>query len=188
MNRSELSELLRSDFDKALSMDHAKPRVLRRKLDVLTQAGFLSVVVYRLGHEAHRRGWYPLARLAYLVNVVLFGAEIYPQARIGARFVVAHPVGIAIGAGVVMGADVSVYKGASVGTAGMKDPTKDGFPTIGDRCQLFDGAKLFGPIEVGDNCRIGANTLLMCSIPAGTTVVAPTSEIIEPRASLHHTG
>ena len=175
---SSVRKLLVADFEALIGIDHVKHRGLRRTFDVLTQAGFLSVVVFRLAHAAHLRGWFPVARLLLLTGVVLFSAEIYPQAQIGPGLIVAHPMGIAIGAGVVMGNNVKVFKNVSVGTVGFKDPDRDGFPVIGSNCTLFDGAKLFGPITLGDGCRVGANALLMRSIPAGSTVVVPQAELL----------
>ena len=98
-----MGKLLQSDFEAAVRMDHVKPRGLRRTFDVLTQAGFLAVVVFRVGHWLSSRGLYPLARLAHLANVVLFGADIHPKARVGPGF---EPI-------VVRDADVTVDEAVS---------------------------------------------------------------------------
>lgn len=186
MSKDGLIDLLRADFRAVIGMDHVKSPGLRRTFDVLSQPGFLAVVIYRLSHRFHQRGWFPLARLGLLVNAVLFSAEIYPQARIGAGFVLAHPASVAIGAGTVIGRNARVYKGVSVGTAGLRDKTADGFPVIGDDCFLFDGAKLFGPIEVGSGSRIGTNAVLMRSVGPGTTVVGPESHVVERMLEVNH--
>jgi serine O-acetyltransferase len=168
-----LRETLSRDFEACMAMDHLRPRGLRRTFDVLTQSGFLTVVLFRVAHAAHLRGWFPVSRLLLLVMVALFSAEIYPQARIGPGFFIAHPMGVAIGAGTVIGSDVQVFKGVSIGTAGMRDPDRDGFPVIETGCKIFDGAKVFGPVTIGAHSRIGANVLLFNSVPACSTVSAP---------------
>ncbi len=172
-----MREALRQDFEACMALDHLRPRGLRRTFDVLTQSGFLTVVLFRVAHAAHLRGWFPLARFLLLLMVILFSAEIYPQARIGPGFVIAHPMGVAIGAGTVIGPNVQVYKGASIGTAGLRDPDLDGFPTIEEGCKIFDGAKVFGPITIGAHSRIGAGVLLLQTVPPHSTVFAPQGQV-----------
>jgi serine O-acetyltransferase len=140
---------------------------------VLTYPGFHAVVLYRLGSASLRAGLYPLARLLYYLNVILFGADLHPRARIGPGLAIPHPVGLGIGAGARIGRNALILKGVTLGTAGFDEPgVPDGFPTVGDNCRLMDGAKLFGPIEVGANAQIGANALVVRSVPAGAVVIS----------------
>jgi serine O-acetyltransferase len=162
---------VRADFQGYLDLDEEKTRsALRRTFDVLTLAGFMSSVLHRLAAAAYRRRLIPVARLVQLLNVVLFSCEISPRASIAPGFVLVHPDGVAIGAGVVIGPGVTVYKGVSVGTAGYRDKRRDGFPHIGAGCRLFDGAKVFGPVEVGEGSIIGTTVTLFESVPPGSVV------------------
>ena len=167
-----LCELVRSDFQAFLDLDDVKGRSLRRHLDVLTHPGFLAVVGYRLSAAAHQRGLLPLARLLMLANFVLFGTEVSPRCRAGRRLVLAHPQGVAIGAGVQLGHGVRILRGVAVGTAGYKDAGRDGFPVVGDGVLLCDSASVFGPLTIGAGAVIGAGVTLFDSVPAGAVVVA----------------
>lgn len=172
-----LVELLRADYEATVSIDPLRPRGLGRTLDVLTQPGFLCIVLYRLASAAKRRNHRVLARLLLLAQTMLFGAEIYPGAVIGPGVTLVHPVGVGIGAGVVMGRDMRLHGQIRIGSAGFKDPTKDGFPVFGDGCTIYDCAMVFGPVEVGAGSRIGANALLMESVPSGSLVTAARAEV-----------
>lgn len=172
-----LLELLRADYEATQAIDPLRPRGLARTLDVLTQPGFLCIVLYRFASAAKRRNRRILARLLLLAQTMLFGAEIYPGAVIGPGLTLVHPVGVGIGAGVVMGRDMRLHGQIRIGSAGFKDPEKDGFPVFGDGCTIYDCAMVFGPIEVGAGSRIGANALLMESVPPGSLVTAPRAEV-----------
>lgn len=178
--RFPLRALLRADYEAALSIDPTRPRGLSRTLDVLTQPGFLCIVLYRLASAAKQRNRRIVARLLLLAQAVLFGAEIYPGAIIGPGMTLVHPVGVGIGAGVVMGRDMRLHGQIRIGSAGLRDPAQDGFPVFGDGCTIYDCAMVFGPIEVGAGSRIGANALLMESVPPGSLVTAPRGEVRVP--------
>jgi serine O-acetyltransferase len=83
-----------------------------------------------------------------------------------------------VGAGSRLGRNVLLLKGVTLGTAAAENPREDGFPTIGDDCKILDGAKLLGPIQVGDSAVIGANALLMRSVPAGAVVAASPGRVV----------
>jgi serine O-acetyltransferase len=183
-----LWEYLRSDFEATRDMDPTRARGLMRTFDVLTQAGFLSLALYRVGAALHARGHKLLARLALHLNLFVFNCEIYPQTVIGPGAAITHPLGVAIGAGVVMGRGVRIHGLVRIGTAGYEDGRVDGFPVIGDGCRLFDHAMLFGPIEIGADSKIGANVLLLHSVPAGSVVAAPQGVVLPPRRSADSDG
>ncbi len=179
-----LWQLLVADFHGFLALDQINPVTLRRRLDVLTQPGFWSVVTYRLGAACHRVGFWPLARLFHNLNIMLFGAEINPRAQAGPGLVIPHPVCVGVAAGTRIGRNVQLFKGITLGAAGHYDPSRvDGFPTIGDNCRIMDGAKIFGPIQIGDGSTIGANAFVMESVPPGALVVSPLATVrrVRPR-------
>jgi len=173
-----LLALIRSDYGGYLGLERVRRMSLRRRFDVLTQVGFWAVVTFRLGVASHRAGLFPVARLLYVVNVVLFGAELSPRARVGPGLVIPHPVGVGIGAGAQVGRNVLLLKGTTLGTAGLGNPAEDGFPVVGDGCRIMDGAKLLGPIQIGARAQIGANALVMRSVAAGAVVVSAPARTI----------
>jgi serine O-acetyltransferase len=176
-----LGDLVRSDYHAFVALDPVKGDGPGRALDVLTQVGFHAVVLHRLGHALHRRGLKIPARLTLVLQQVLFGCELYPQAEIGPGLTVVHPVGVGVGAGVRIGARVRIHGGVRVGSAGYADPWRDGFPVIGDEVRLFDGAKVFGPVDIGAGARVGASVVLLEPLEAGATATAAKPTVIPRR-------
>jgi serine O-acetyltransferase len=171
MNGHRLRDLVRADFEGFMALDATSGRsALRRRIDVLALPGFWAVVLYRLSAAMQARGIAPLARALMTANVVLFACELSPRMQAGPGLVVPHPQTVAIGAGVVLGERVRLLRGATMGTAGYRDKTRDGWPEVGDDCVVCDGAKLFGPVCVGARSKIGSSVVLFDSVPADSVV------------------
>ena len=88
----------------------------------------------------------------------------------GPGLVLPHPQGVAIGAGVVLGSRVKLLRDCCMGTAGYRDKDRDGWPVVGDDCVMCDGAKVFGPVNVGDRTTVGTSVVLFDSVPADSVV------------------
>jgi serine O-acetyltransferase len=170
-------EAIRADFGGFMALDTVRAPSLRRKLDVLTQPGFLAVLIFRLAQLTFGVGLFPISRMLYLMNVVLFGADLSQRAIVGPGFTLPHPVGVGLGAGARIGRDVHIFKGVTLGTAGIGGPT-DGFPTVGDGCRLLDGCKLLGPVVIGKGAIIGANCLVMRSVPSYAVVATAPARVV----------
>lgn len=173
-----LWQLIRADFEALVALDHAGAHTLRRRLDVLAQPGFWAVCIFRLSAACHRAGLLPLARVLFLLNLFLFGTEMAPRARVGPGLAVPHPISTGFSGGTRIGRNVVLLSGVHLGSAGYPDPAKDGFPTIGDGCRIMDGAKVLGPVEIGAGAVIGANALVMRSVPPGAVVVSPPGRVV----------
>ena len=102
--------------------------------------------------------------------------EIHPGAEIGKRFVIDHGVGVVIGETAVIGNDVLVYHGVTLGGKTL-DPVKR-HPTVGDRVIIGAGAKLIGAITIGDDCAIGANAVVTKDMPKGTVAVGVNARLL----------
>jgi serine O-acetyltransferase len=100
----------------------------------------------------------------------LTGIEIHPGAVIGLRVVIDHGMGVVIGETAVVGDDVLIYHGVTLG--GKEYTTAKRHPTIGNRVMLGAGAKIIGNITIGDDAKIGANAVVTKDVPAGTVVVS----------------
>ncbi|HZT05498.1 MAG TPA: hypothetical protein VFC51_00565 [Chloroflexota bacterium] len=173
-----LWDLIRADYQALVALERARPPSLRRHLDVLAQPGLWAVVIFRLAVACHRARLLPIARILFLLNLLIFGTEMAPRARVGPGLVVPHPIFTGFSGGTRIGRNVTLLAGAHIGSGGFDDPKKDGFPTIGDGCKIMDGAKILGPVEIGAGAVIGANALVMRSIPAGAVVVSPPARIV----------
>jgi serine O-acetyltransferase len=119
-----------------------------------------------------------LARLLLHLNLFLFNCEIHPQAAIGPGASLSHPLGVTIAAGVTIGRNARLAGLVRIGSAGYGAGRTDGFPVIGDSCSLYNHAMVFGPVEIGDGCKIGANALVLQSVPAGAVVRGPAGVVL----------
>jgi serine O-acetyltransferase len=106
--------------------------------------------------------------LAYLTRSVT-GVEIHPAARIGRELFIDHGSGVVIGETAEIGERVTLYQGVTLGGTGFQRGKRH--PTLGDNVTVGSGAKLLGPIAVGDGAKIGANTVVVEDVPPGSTVV-----------------
>ena len=150
-----------------------------------THPGFWIVAVYRLGVWAHARPsrWlrWPLWLLYRLLRLplLIFRVELWAGARgakVGAGFCLIHPTNVMIGGGVELGEDCLIFHDVTIGTG-----TIPGVPKIGNKVDIYPGARLLGGIAIGDGCMIGANCVVTRDVPAGSVVVVAPSRII-PRS------
>ncbi|MGA8747109.1 MAG: serine O-acetyltransferase [Solirubrobacterales bacterium] len=132
-------------------------------------AGVQALLAHRLAHALFESGAPTLARtIAYLTRV-LTGVEIHPAARIGEGFFIDHGSGVVIGESAEIGERVTLYQGVTLGGTGTEPGKRH--PTVGDDVTIGAGAKLLGPISVGDGAKVGANTVVVEDVPPGATVV-----------------
>ena len=150
-------------------------------LDVLLFPGVLAVLLFRVSGVLHRWRLRPLSRLLYVLNLVLFGVDLAPGASVGPGLALPHPVGTAIAPLSRVGRKVRIFQGVSVGGVSYEDPGRDGFPTVGDECWLFAGAKILGPVEIGSHAMVAANALVIRSVPPGAVVVGNPARVVRYR-------
>lgn len=139
-------------------------------LEILTSwAGVQAILVHRVAHVLHEADVpaVPLA-LSYMSRTVT-GVEIHPAARIGAELVIDHGSGVVIGETAEIGERVTLYQGVTLGGTGFQRGKRH--PTVGNDVTIGSGAKLLGPVEIGDGAKIGANTVVVEDVPARSTVV-----------------
>jgi len=144
----------------------------RSKLEIaLLYSGIHAIWAYRLSHWLWTRP-VPLRFVARLISQLarlLTGVEIHPGATIGHRFFIDHGMGVVIGETSIVGDDVLMYHQVTLGGRTLGRDVKR-HPTIGNRVLLGAGAKIIGDITIGDDSKIGANALVVHSIPAGSIV------------------
>ena len=132
-------------------------------------AGVQALLAHRVAHALLESG-VPIAprAIAYLSRAIT-GVEIHPAARIGDEFFIDHGSGVVIGETAEIGDRVTLYQGVTLGGTGFQPGKRR--PTVGDNVTIGSGAKLLGPISVGDGAKIGANTVVVEDVPPGSTVV-----------------
>jgi len=138
---------------------------------IIFKAGFQAVVLYRVSHRLHQRGWTYLPWFLSRVSVALTGAEIEFNAQIGPGMFVAHPVGIVVGRGTVIGAGVTLFQGVTFGVKSWHPDQIRKFPRVGNNCFLFSGAAVLGGVTIGDNCIVGAHAVVTADVPSGAMAV-----------------
>lgn len=138
--------------------------------------------------------WYRIARFLYrcqlkfLSELMMFvvrstlNIEIHPTAVIGKRLFVDHGTGVVIGATAIIGDDVTIYHGVTLGGIGSGDDTGKRHPTIENNVMIGAGAKILGNILIGEGSRVGANAVVLKDIPARSTVVGIPGVIKNPQA------
>lgn len=136
---------------------------------LLLYQGLHALIAYRIAHFFYGLRLYFLARLISQASRFATGIEIHPGARIGRRFFVDHGMGVVIGETAIVGDDVLVYQGVTLGGAGLEKGKRH--PTIGNNVVIGAGAKVLGNITVGDNSYVGANAVVIKDVPPNSTVV-----------------
>jgi serine O-acetyltransferase len=167
MIRRFLSEV-KADVSAARDRDPAAQNV--STFEILTSwAGVQALLAHRAAHALLQRG-VPLAprTIAYLTRAIT-GVEIHPAAEIGREFFIDHGSGVVIGETARIGNRVTLYQGVTLGGTGFQRGKRH--PTLGDNVTVGSGAKLLGPIAVGDGAKIGANTVVVEDVPPAATVV-----------------
>lgn len=139
-------------------------------IDVLMLPGAWAVILWRAGMTLNARGLTPLSRICYFLNIVLFGAELHTGAVVGGGVVIPHPVGVAIASGTHFGQRCRVMGKVSIGGSG--NPNAVGHARIGDDVWIFDAAKIFGPVTIGDRSIIGAGAIVTRDIPPDSFVTS----------------
>jgi serine O-acetyltransferase len=176
-----LAELIRSDFGRFTETFRLRGQPYSRAKvfleSSLFKAGFQAVVLYRVSHWLHKKGFNHLAWLLTRLSVTLTGAEIEYNAVIGAGMFIAHAVGLVIGRGTRIGARVTVFQGVTFGVKSWHPAQVRSFPTVGDNCFFFAHAAVLGGIIIGNNCVIGANSVIARDVPDGAMVVGVPGEV-----------
>ncbi len=161
-----LFRLLREDIDCVFERDPAA----RSRLEVITTyPGVHALILHRLAHRLWRAGLrYPARFMAFLARLVT-NIDIHPGARIGRRLFIDHGAGVVIGETAELGDDCTLYHGVTLGGTTWNPGKRH--PTLGHGVVVGAGAKILGPIDIGDGVRVGANSVVVKNVQAHRTVV-----------------
>src|ERR1700719_977572 len=168
-----LLSLIREDVASVLEHDPAA----RSRLEIyLCYSGLHAVWFHRINHWLWNHNFFLPARWLSQVARLLTGIEIHPGAQIGRRLFIDHGLGVVIGDTAVVGEDVTLYQGVTLGGTGKEVGKRH--PTLLDDVVVGSGAKILGNITVGRNCRIGAGSVVLRNVPDDSTVVGVPGHII----------
>ncbi|GJM83171.1 serine O-acetyltransferase [Paenibacillus timonensis] len=143
---------------------------------IFTYSGLHAIWSHRIAHFFYRRRWYTAARTISQISRFFTGIEIHPGARIGNRLFIDHGMGVVIGETCEIGDDVVIYQGVTLGGSGKEKGKRH--PTVGNNVVIGSGAKVLGSFKIGDQANIGANSVVLKEVPAGSTVVGIPGKVV----------
>jgi serine O-acetyltransferase len=168
-----LLSLIREDISNVMEHDPAA----KSSVEVfLCYSGLHAVWFYRVNHWFWNHGFFLIGRFSSQVARWLTGIEIHPGAKLGRRLFIDHGMGVVIGETTIVGNDVTLYQGVTLGGTGKEHGKRH--PTLEDNVVVGGGAKILGNIIVGKNCRIGAGSVVLRNVPEHSTVVGVPGHII----------
>ncbi|HYP49095.1 MAG TPA: serine O-acetyltransferase [Thermoleophilaceae bacterium] len=165
---ARVAKEVRDDLSAARQRDPAAREVGRLEI-LLTYGGVQALLAHRVWHALFEAGVPLLPRFLANLTRVVTGVEIHPAARVGPALFIDHGAGVVIGETAEIGADVTLDQGVTLGGTGFSQGKRH--PSVGNDVVIGSGAKLLGPIVVGERAKIGANSVVIHDVPAGATVV-----------------
>jgi serine O-acetyltransferase len=157
---------LREDIESIRLRD---PAAHSRLEVLLCYPGLHAVTIHRISHWCWTRGARVLGRFISHLGRLFTGIEIHPGAIVGRRLFIDHGTGVVIGETAVIGSDVTLYHGVTLGGTSLHSGKRH--PTLDDGVIVGSGAQVLGPITVGKGARIGANAVVLTDVPPGVTMV-----------------
>ena len=174
--------MMNRDISSVLERDPAA----RTRLEVfLVYSGLHALWIHRILHWLWLHNFRFLARWLSQIARAMTGIEIHPGAVIGPGVFIDHGMGVVIGETAEIGADVTLYHGVTLGGTSLEKGKRH--PTIGDRVVIGAGAKVLGAIHIGEDSRIGANAVVVHSVPPNSVVVGVPGQVVI-RSQPHHAG
>jgi len=171
-------KLLKEDINCVFDRDPAAHTVF----DVITTyPGFHALMIHRVAHLCWGKGFCWLGRFISHMGRWLTGIEIHPGAKIGRRFFIDHGMGVVIGETAIIGDDCTLYHGVTLGGTSWNKGKRH--PTLLNGVVVGAGAKVLGPIEIGEGARVGSNSVVVKAVPAGATVVGVPGRVIDRNKS-----
>ncbi len=168
-----LLQSIRSDIQAAKERDPAATSTLEV---IFAYPGFHARQLHRLAHTLHTRGLRLPARLISHLGRALTGIEIHPCAQIGERFFIDHGMGVVIGETTIIGDNCHLYQGVTLGGTSTKRAKRH--PTLGEGVVVGAGAKIIGAVNIGDDAKIGAGSVVVTNVPPNATVIGVPGHIV----------
>ncbi len=164
---------LREDIEVIFEQDPAARSYLEV---ILTYSGLHALWAHRVAHAFYNRRFFFIARVISQVSRFFTGIEIHPGAKIGRRFFIDHGMGVVIGETCIIGDNVTIYQGVTLGGTGKEKGKRH--PTIEDNVLIATGAKVLGSITIGENSKIGAGSVVLKEVPPNSTVVGIPGRVV----------
>ncbi len=164
---------IKKDIKVVFERDPAAKSVLEV---LLCYPGLHAIWLHRISHYLFMRGWVLIPRMICYFNRILTGVDIHPGATIGEGLFIDHATGVVIGETCVIGNNVTLYQGVTLGGTGKEKGKRH--PTVGNNVVVASGAKVLGSFIVGDNSKIGAGSVVLHEVPPNSTVVGIPGKVV----------
>ena len=161
-----------------------KDPAVNSKFEILMYPSFKAVLIYRLSHKLYLKKHFLLARFLCEKAKRKTGIEIHPGAKIGKGLFIDHGSGVVIGETAIVGDDVTLFHGATLGGTGKEKGKRH--PTVGNNVFIGSGAKILGNIRIGDNVKIGANAVVLKNVEDNCTVVGIPAKKVKKKIATRH--
>jgi len=149
---------------------------IKSNMEVFLYPSFKAIINYRIAHYFYNKKHYFIARYLSEKSKIKTGIEIHPGAKIGKNLFIDHGMGVVIGETAIIGDNVIIYQGATLGGTGKEKGKRH--PTIGNNVMISAGAKILGSFKVGDNSKIGAGSVVLKEVPPNSTVVGIPGRVV----------
>lgn len=150
---------------------------IKSNMEVFLYPSFKAIMHYRVAHKLYRKKHYFLARWISQRGARKTGIEIHPGAKIGKGFFIDHGTGVIIGETTIIGNNVTLYQGVTLGGTGKEKGKRH--PTLKDNVMVSAGAKILGSFTIGENAKIGAGSVVLKEVPPNCTVVGVPGRIVK---------
>ncbi len=178
---------MRTAFREDIQIAFDRDPAARSVWEVLTcYPGLHAIWFYRVAHRLWRAGWHWLARFLMHIARWMTGIEIHPGATIGRRFFIDHGMGVVIGETTEIGDDVTLYHGVTLGGTTWRKEKRH--PTLEDGVVVGAGAKILGAITIGEQSRVGGNSVVLRDVPPHSTVVGIPGTVVGTTKSMIEDG
>ncbi len=166
-----------SRIKEEIAIIKARDPAMHSDWEVFLYPSFRAIMNYRVSHILYTKGHFFLARYLSQRSARRTGIEIHPGATIGRGLFIDHGHGVVIGETAIVGDNVTLYQGVTLGGTGKESGKRH--PTIGNNVMISAGAKVLGSFEIGDNCKIGAGSVVLSPVPSNCTVVGIPGRIVK---------
>ncbi|MEE8589337.1 MAG: serine O-acetyltransferase [Sulfurimonadaceae bacterium] len=153
------------------------PAIHSRLEFLFNYPGVWAIAWYRIAHRFHRAGFKRLARITMGINQFFTNIDIHPAARIGRRVFIDHGIGVVIGETCIIEDDVVIYQGVTLGGVSLTEGKRH--PTVRRGAVIGAGSKILGNIVIGEEAKVGANSVVVREVPDGSTAIGIPAHVIE---------
>lgn len=162
---------------KEIQVVRERDPAIKSAAEVFLYPGFRAVLRHRLAHRLYLKKHYFLARWIAQRAATKTGIDIHPGAQIGEGFFIDHGIGVIIGETAVIGKNVTLYQGVTLGGTGKEHGKRH--PTLEDNVMVSAGAKILGSFTIGENSKIGAGSVVLAEVPPNSTVVGVPGRVVK---------